>query len=102
MSCQVSRLVEIYNSLIYALKRNILSNMATITHTIVVKLSRDVVVSFMRLLSRGNDLFLSIALPPPQHQKCDVTLHGMTCRTADVYQCTCSYGPINVVFHRFF
>jgi hypothetical protein len=64
--------------------------MATTTHTIVVKLSHEVVVSLMRRLFRDiTTSFSLLALSPPHHQKSYVALHGTTYETADVYQCTC-------------
>jgi hypothetical protein len=49
----MSRLVDLYNSLICAhKKKNIMSCMATTTRTMVVELSHEVVVSFMRWLFR--------------------------------------------------
>jgi hypothetical protein len=71
MSCLVSRLVDLYNSLICARKeRNIMSCMATITHTIVVELSHELVVSFMRWLFReATTSFSLLALSPLHHQK---------------------------------
>jgi hypothetical protein len=69
--------------------------MATTTHTIVVKLSHDVVVSLMRRLFRETTTSFSLlALSPPHHQKSYVALHGTTYETADVYQYTCSYEEI--------
>jgi hypothetical protein len=65
--------------------------MATTTHTIVVELSHEVVVSFMRWLFReATTSFFLLALSPPHHKKSYVALHETTYETADVYQCTCS------------
>jgi hypothetical protein len=62
--------------------------MAITTHTIVVKLSHEVVVSLMRRLFRETTtLFSLLALSAPHHQKSYVALHGTTYGTADVYQC---------------
>jgi hypothetical protein len=68
-----------------------MSCMATTTHTMVVKLSHEIVFSVMRWLFReATTSFSLLALSPPHHQKSDVALHGMAYGTADVYQCTCS------------
>jgi hypothetical protein len=65
---------------------------ATTTHTMVVKLSHEVVVSLMRWLFREATTYFSLlALSPPNHQKSYVALHEMTYGTADIYQCTWSY-----------
>jgi hypothetical protein len=57
----------------------------------VVELSYEVVVSFMRWLFReATTSFSLLALSPPHHQKSYVVLHGTTYSTADVYQGTCS------------
>jgi hypothetical protein len=58
MTCLVSRLVELYNSLCAYKKRNILSCMTT-THTMVVKLSHETVVSF-GCFARQRPLSLSL------------------------------------------
>jgi hypothetical protein len=66
-------------------KKNIMSCMTTTTHTMVVELSHEVVVSFMRWLFHNN-LFLSLlTLSPPHHQKYYVALHETIYSTADVY-----------------
>jgi hypothetical protein len=63
--------------------------MTTTTHTMVVELSHEVVVSFMRWLFReATTSFSLLAISPPHHQKFYVALHGTTYGTADVYQCT--------------
>jgi hypothetical protein len=68
-----------------------MSCMATTTHTIVVKLSHEVVVSLTRRLFRETtSSFSLLSLSPPHHQKSYVALHATTYGTADVYQCTCS------------
>jgi hypothetical protein len=73
-----------------------MSCMATTTHTMVVELSHEVVVSFMRWLFReATTSFSLLALSPPHLQKSYVALHGMTYGTADVYQCTCSHERNN-------
>jgi hypothetical protein len=66
-----------------------MSCMATTTHTMVVELSHEVVVSFMRWLFRETTTSFSLfALSPPYHQKSYVAPHGTTYGAADVYQCT--------------
>jgi hypothetical protein len=56
------------------------------THTMVVELSREVVVSFMRWLFReATTCFSLLALSPLHHQKSYVALHATTYGTADVY-----------------
>jgi hypothetical protein len=68
-----------------------MSCMATTTHTMIVELSHEVVVSFMRWLFRKATTFFSLfALSPPHLQKSYVALHGTPYGTADVYQCSCS------------
>jgi hypothetical protein len=68
-----------------------MSCMATTTHTMVVELSHEVVVSLMMWLFREATTYFSLlALSPPHHQKSYVALHEMTYETDDVYQCTCS------------
>jgi hypothetical protein len=68
-----------------------MSCMATTTHIMVVELSHEVVVSFMRWLFReATTSFSLLALSPPRHKKSYVALHGTTYGIADVYQCTCS------------
>jgi hypothetical protein len=68
-----------------------MSCMATITHTMVVKLSHEVVVSLMRWLFREATISFSLlALSPPHHQKSYAALHETSYGTADVYQFTCS------------
>jgi hypothetical protein len=58
---------------------------ATTTHTMVVKLSRNVVVSLMRWLFReATTSFSLLALSLPHHQKSYVALHGTTYGTADM------------------
>jgi hypothetical protein len=65
--------------------------MAAATHTMVVELSREVVVLFVRWLFReATTSFSLLALSPPHHQKSYVALHETTYGTADVYQCTSS------------
>jgi hypothetical protein len=62
-----------------------MSCMATTTHTMVVKLSHEVVVSLMRwLFPEATNSFSLPALSPPHHQKSYVALHGTTYETADV------------------
>jgi hypothetical protein len=74
-----------------------MSCMATTTHTMVVELSHEVVVSFMRWLFRkAMTSFSLLALSSPHHQKSYVALHGTTNGTADVYKCTCSYASPDV------
>jgi hypothetical protein len=71
MSCLVSYLVDLYNFLICAHKKegNIMSCMATTTHTMGVELSHKVVVSFMRwLFCEATTYFSLLALSPP-HSK---------------------------------
>jgi hypothetical protein len=59
----------------------------------VMELSYEVVVSFMRWLFREATISFSLlALSPPHHQKYYVTLHETTFKTVDVYQCTCSHA----------
>jgi hypothetical protein len=61
----------------------------------VVELSHEVVVSFMRWLFReATTSFSLLALSPPYRQKFYVALHETTYRTADVYQCTWSNTSI--------
>jgi hypothetical protein len=68
-----------------------MSCMATTTHTMVVELSHEVVVSFMRWLFReATTSFSLLPLSPPHHQKSYVAMHGTTYGTADMYQCTSS------------
>jgi hypothetical protein len=56
----------------------------TTTHTMVVELSHEIVVSLMRWLFReATTSFFLLALSPPRHQKSYVTLHGTTYETAD-------------------
>jgi hypothetical protein len=63
-----------------------MSCMARTTHTMVVELSHEVVVSFMRWLFReATTCFSLLALSPPHHQKSYVALHGTISGTADVY-----------------
>jgi hypothetical protein len=65
-----------------------MSWMATTTHTMVVELSHEVVVSFMRwLFHEATTSFSLLALSPPHHQKSYVALHETTYETANVYQC---------------
>jgi hypothetical protein len=60
-----------------------MSCMATTTHTMVVELSHEVVVSFMRWLFReATTSFSLLALSPPHHKKSYVALHGTTYVTA--------------------
>jgi hypothetical protein len=69
--------------------------MATTTHTMVVELSHEVVVSFIRWLFReATTSFSLLALSPPYHQKFYMALHETTYGTADVYQCTWSNTSI--------
>jgi hypothetical protein len=68
------------------IKKNIMSCMTTITHTMIVKLSLEVVVSLMRWLVCE----AMTSLSPPHHQKSYMALHGTTYGTADAYQCICS------------
>jgi hypothetical protein len=64
--------------------------MAVTTHTMVVELSHEVVVSLMRWLFReATTSFSLFALSPPHHKKSCVALHETTYGTADVCQCTC-------------
>jgi hypothetical protein len=66
-----------------------MSCMATSTHTMVVELSHEVFVSFMRwLFHEATTSFSPCSLSPPHHQKSYVMLHGTTYETADIYQCT--------------
>jgi hypothetical protein len=68
-----------------------MSCMATITHTMVVELSREVVVSFTRWLFREATTSFSLFLLSLLYIiKNLVVLHGMIYETVDVYQCTCS------------
>jgi hypothetical protein len=68
-----------------------MSCMATTTHTMVVELSHEVVVSLMMWLFREATTYFSLlALSPPHHQKSYVALHRTTYETADVCQYTCS------------
>jgi hypothetical protein len=103
MTCLVSRLIDLYNSFICAHKKmNIMSCRAITTHTMVVELSHEVVVSFMMWLFREATTFFSLlALSPPHHKKSYVALHGTTYGTADVYQYTCLHwcGLIGCPMH---
>jgi hypothetical protein len=91
MSFLVSRLVDLYNSLICAHKKEYYELYGKTTHTMVVELSHEVVVSFTRwLFHEATTSFSLLALSHPHHQKSYVALHGMTYETADVYQYTCS------------
>jgi hypothetical protein len=61
-----------------------MSCMAT-THTMVVQLSHEVVVSFVRWLFReAMTSFSLLVLSPPHHKKSYVAPHGTTYGTADV------------------
>jgi hypothetical protein len=65
--------------------------MVTTTHTMVVELSHEVVVSLMRwLFGETTASFSLLALSPPHHEKSYVALHETTYETAGMYQCTCS------------
>jgi hypothetical protein len=65
-----------------------MSCMETTTHTMVVELSHEVVVSFMKWLFReATTSFSLLALSPPHNQKSYVALHETTYETADLYQC---------------
>jgi hypothetical protein len=68
-----------------------MSCMATTTHTMVMVLSHEVVVSLMRWLFR-EAMTSSLSLLSLLHiiKKSYVALHGTTHETAEVYQCTCS------------
>jgi hypothetical protein len=62
--------------------------MTTTTHTMVVKLSHETVVSLMRwLFCEATISFSLLALSPPRHQKSNVALHETDYGTANVYQC---------------
>jgi hypothetical protein len=68
-----------------------MSCMVTTTHTMVVELSHEVVVSLMRwLFGETTASFSLLALSPPHHEKSYVALHETTYETAGMYQCTCS------------
>jgi hypothetical protein len=58
--------------------------MAATTHTIVVKLSHEVVVSLMRWLFREITTSFSLLALSPPHQKSYVALHETTYVTNDV------------------
>jgi hypothetical protein len=61
--------------------------MATTTHTMIVKLSYEVVFSLMRWLFReATTSFSLLALSPPHHQKSYVALHGTIYGAADMYR----------------
>jgi hypothetical protein len=56
-----------------------MSCMTTATHTMVMELSHEVVVSFMRWLFReAMTSFSLLALSPSHHQKSYMTLHETT------------------------
>jgi hypothetical protein len=66
-----------------------MSCMVITTHTIVVELSGEVVVSFMKwLFGEATTPFSLLALSPSHHQRSYVALHETTYETFDVYQCT--------------
>jgi hypothetical protein len=74
-----------------------MSCMAATTHTMVVELSHEVVVSFMRWLFRkATNSFSLLALSSPHHQKSYVALYETTYGAADGYQCTCSKMELTV------
>jgi hypothetical protein len=62
-----------------------MSCMAITTHTMIVELSHEVVVSFMRwLFHQVTTSFTLVALSPPYHQKSYVAQHETT------YETTCT------------
>jgi hypothetical protein len=66
--------------------------MAITTHTMIVELSHELVVSFMRwLFHEATTSFSLLALSTPHHQKSYVALHGTTYEAVDLYQCIYSY-----------
>jgi hypothetical protein len=65
-----------------------MSCMATITHTMVVELSHELVVSFMRWLFREATTSFSLLALSPLHHKNPIALHGTIYETVDMYTCS--------------